>query len=384
LTFAIPFHGFETAITYGGYLQPLPQAAVKAAGDDFGRAPVGAGPYMIKEWRSGERIVLERNPYYTWGPSFTHGGPFYIQNIEVRYISDYNSILAGLEAGEIDYALVAAKDIQRIRDSGKFQVFESVQAGIDPYIVFNTSKAPFDDVKVRQAFNLAVDKQALIKTLMFGGAVEQPGPCSKTMVGCWSATQMDVGYGFDLEHAKKLMMEAGYTVGANGMLEKDGQPFKVTLLHGGNSGLAEVLQQQYKALGVDLTIQSGETAAQFDQLRTGEYQMAITGLSYPTTDQEVTQFSSEFGSNNFGFYNDPLLDELAMGIIVTMDPAENAKAQQALEQYIIDQAYIVPLYAPIQYIVISNRVKGIVFSEKVSIAAGLTQVYLDDAWIEEE
>jgi len=385
LTFAVPFYGFGTAITNGGYLQPVPQAAVEANPEAFGKSPIGAGPYILKEWVTGEKIVLERNPNFTWDAAFTHGGPYYIQNIEVRYIPEYTTIVAGLEAGEIDYAVIQAKDVQRIKDTGKFQVYESIQAGVSPYISLNTSVAPFDDLKVRQAFNHAVDKETLIKVAALGAGVIQDGSCSSTQFGCWSATQEDFGYDFDLEKAKQLMQAAGYTAGANGILEKDGAPLKLTLLTDAvRVKVAEVLQKQYQALGVEIEIQTVEGSIMFDTLRSGDYQIALNGVTYPTTDLEMAMFHSEFGAYNFGFYTDSALDDLVMGIIVTMDPAANAEAQQALEQHIMEQAYIVPLYSPVQYIAVSNRVKGSVFSEKVSLAAGLTQLYLNDAWLEEK
>jgi len=385
LTFAVPFYGFSTAITNGGYLQPVPQKTLEANAEAFGKAPIGAGPYTLKELVTGEKIVLERNPNFKWDAAFTHGGPYYIQNIEVRYIPEYTTIVAGLEAGEIDYAVIQAKDVQRIKDTGNFQVYESVQAGVNPYISLNTSKAPFDDVKVRQAFNYAVDKETLIKVAALGAGVAQNGPCSRTQVGCWSAEQKDFGYGFDLAKAKALMQEAGYTAGADGKLSKDGAPLKLTLLTDANRvKIAEVLQKQYQALGVEIEIQTVEGSIMFDTLRSGDYQIALNGVTYPTTDLEMAMFHSEFGAYNFGFYTDSALDDLVMGIIVTMDPAANAEAQQALEQHIMEQAYIVPLYSPVQYIAVSNRVKGSVFSEKVSLAAGLTQLYLNDAWLEEK
>lgn len=385
LTFAVPFFGFGTAITNGGYLQPVPQAAVEADPEAFGKSPIGAGPYILKEWVTGEKIVLERNPNFAWDAAFTHGGPYYIENIEVRYIPEYTTIVAGLEAGEIDYAVIQAKDVQRIKDTGNFQIYESVQAGVSPYLTLNTSKAPFDDINVRQAFNYAVDKETLIKVAALGAGVVQNGPCSSTQFGCWSAAQENFGYGFDLEKAKSLMGEAGYTAGADGVLEKDGEPLALTLLTDANRvKIAEFLQQQYQALGVKVEIQTVEGSIMFDTLRSGEYQIALNGITYPTTDLEMAMFHSEFGAYNFGFYNDPALDDLVMGIIVTMDPAANTEAQQALEQHITDQAYIVPLYSPVQYIAVSNRVKGTVFSEKVSLAAGLTQLYLNDAWLEEK
>src|SRR5207245_4417429 len=91
--------------------QPLEKAAVDKAGDQFSRMPLGVGPYKIVEWKTGERVVLERNPDFNWGPAFgANRGPWRIQTLEFRIIPEAATILSGLDSGEIDVASITGKD----------------------------------------------------------------------------------------------------------------------------------------------------------------------------------------------------------------------------------------------------------------------------------
>ncbi|MEM5776504.1 MAG: ABC transporter substrate-binding protein, partial [Anaerolineaceae bacterium] len=137
------------------YLQPLNQKAVEAAGETYGMGTtaVGVGPYMIKEWVQDEKIVLTRNPDYTWGPEFFEGannGPYYVENLEYRIVPDLATQLAGLEANELDYSGVEAKDLQTVKDTGFYQIFD-INQPVFNYVAFNMSNPKFTDLKVRQA-----------------------------------------------------------------------------------------------------------------------------------------------------------------------------------------------------------------------------------------
>ncbi len=122
---SILLHTLSDACYHG----PMPQAAVERMGDDFARNPISVGPFKFKEMVTGEKVVLERNPDYTWGPEWTRGGPPYIETVEFRIIPEYSTQLAGLEAGEVDRIFVENKDLERILNSGEFQVFQAFRKG---------------------------------------------------------------------------------------------------------------------------------------------------------------------------------------------------------------------------------------------------------------
>lgn len=385
LTLAAPHAPFLFSLCISGFYQPLSQAAVEAGGDDYGRNPVGVGPYKLKEWKTGEKITLERNPDYNWGPAYAHEGPYYIQEIEFRFIAEESTAMAGLETGEIDYAKVPADQLDQIANTGKFQIYESLVPGLSPYLLLNNSKPPFDDLKVRQALNLAVDRDVLVSVVAQGKAVAQYGPMSSSTFGYWSGIE-ELGYHFDQERAKTLLAEAGYTLNADGVLEKDGQPLVLPILVSSEGGetfvrTAEVLKEQYKAVGIQVEIEQVETATLMTDLATGNYTISMQDLNYPEADLLFLMYhSSMIGYVNMGFVNNPDLDAVLMQTRLATDPAARQEALTQAQKMITENAYVVPLFARKQFQAVANKVKGYVFSEKT---AGLYGGYLDDAYIVE-
>jgi peptide/nickel transport system substrate-binding protein len=206
------------------------------------------------------------------------------------------------------------------------------------------------------------------------------------MAGYWAGAE-DIGYGYDLDKAQSLLIEAGYTLDADGKWTKDGQPFQVTLHVGADSGThvktAQVLQQQFKAFGVEVTLESVEGISIWGFLAQNEYQFSVLGITYTSVDVIMGLFHSAYiGVFNMGGVNDPELDPLLEKTRATLDAAEQAKYVEQSHTRIIEQAYMIPLFAPKHFLALSHRIKGAVFSPKVTLAAGYTQIYLDDAYIE--
>jgi peptide/nickel transport system substrate-binding protein len=344
-------------------------------GDQFGRQPIGVGPWKFKEWRTGEKIVLERNPDYVWAPAYARQGPVYVDNLEFRFIPDTSIVLAGLEAGEIDYASVEPRHLDRLAD--QFTFFQAPHKGCVPCGAFNTSKPPFDDMRVRQAFNLAVDKDALIKVAAQGHAVPKYGPISHTVIGYWPGVE-EIGYKFDLARAKALMEEAGYTLGGDSIYEKNGEPFKVRMKFlGENVKVAEMLKEQYRALGVDVELEQGEFGVVYDQVTQGDYEFALFGYTWREGDVLwIIYHSQQIGILNLNQVNDPELDALLDASRTELDVEKRIELLGRAQERIVEQAYMLPLYTPFTFYALNNRVKGAEWSEITET------LYVHDAYIE--
>lgn len=357
------------------YRGPVPQAAVEKMGGQYGRAPVSTGPYKFKEWRTGDRITVEINPDYKWAPPFIKRGP-YIQTVEYRIIPDVATRVAGMEAGEIDLEIIQAKDLERLKATGRIHILEYLQAGGSPSMLFNCSKAPFDDVRVRQAFMYAIDKQNAIKAVVLGQAAEQNLPASATMTGWWAEGEKTLGYRFDLTKAKALMNEAGYTPGADGILQKDGKPLKVTLHTGIDPRLAEVLVEQYKALGAAVSIVSIEWGKALADIFAGNFDFCT--FSYLSSDFDLIVAgwgSKAINGIDLAKANDTALDPLLLATRTTVDPAKRQAAMETAQKYILDKVYIGPLYAPKVFWGVSNRVKNLTLSPVT------TEIWFHEAYI---
>ncbi len=321
LVFKEPFYPLLYNLSTA-WTQPLEQAAVERWGNDYGKHPVGVGPLKFKEWKAGEKIIFERNPDFTWGPYFTHPGPWYIGGLEFRVIPEYMTSIAGLEAGAVDYfPNLQANDFSLIQDTRGFQVFESLAQGLDPMVIFNSGKPPFDDIRVRQAFNLAVNRELIIQVVTLGNAVPQNGPLSPTQHGYWPGAEQ-IGYRYHPDQARALMAQAGYVPGKDGILVRDGKPLKVTLETVNIERYiktCEILQEELRALGVDLQIAAKEQSTIDQNLIAGDFKMSVGRTTHPEADHMYIIFSTN--SFNLGKVDDPILQDMLNKTRSTIDPA---------------------------------------------------------------
>lgn len=317
----------NSAFLYGLAMAPataVDQKAIEAAGDDYAFKPVGNGPYKLASYTQGDKLVLERNPNFTWAPPFIAAGGPYIDNVEFRIIPEYATQIAGLEAGEVtgmvqlDYA-----DLDRIKNDGNFDLLELPAQGVTPFIAFNLEKAPFNDVNVRKAFAMATNRDSLITLVLQGNGTPLYQPLTTATIGYNPALE-EKGIQFDLEGAKELMKQAGYTYGADGMLiTPEGQPFVLDFPVVGigiTPNLAQVLVSQYKDLGVTLNINLVDPGTFFPKALGGDYQITVVGMSYGDAEiLPITFISTNIGSLNISRTNDPALDELLNAIRAATD-----------------------------------------------------------------
>ncbi|MBM4420790.1 MAG: hypothetical protein FJ034_04245 [Chloroflexi bacterium] len=227
---------------------PSPTAVAKF-GKDFLRNPVGTGPFRFGEWSRDVQFVVVRNDDY-WGEKAM------LDKVTTRPFPDANARLVALEAGDLHYVGSLSVD-QRDRavKNESLAVREFTGLGVS-FIGMNVLKKPFDDVRVRQAINHAIDMDSVVKNIYGGAAESVKGPIPRSVVG-WSQTP---GFPYDPAKAKQLLAAAGL---ANG--------FSATYLSSDNytkdKELAQFIQQQLKEVGITLTLQQKEWAAYLQDLR---------------------------------------------------------------------------------------------------------------------
>lgn len=360
--------------------QPLSQRAIEEAGDDYTWNPVGVGPFMFEEYATGEKVVLVRNPDYDWAPDFLEPGPANIERLEYYIIPEYSTRIAGLEAGDLDYSDVGYQDLSRIEESNDFKILTSFQQGIWPFVAFNVSKAPFDDVLIRQAFNYAINRSALVTLMLQGNGDPLYGPITAGTFGYDSFVE-EIGYHYDLEKAKELMLEAGYTFDDEGMLlspQGEALVLDLPVRDEGRSKMGEILAEQLKQLGVTINIVVEDPGLNWERLIGGDYQITISGLGWPDAEMMYIAFHSSFlGVVNLSQINDPVLDELLLKTRTEIEAGSRQEAVNNAVEYIIEQAFISPVYSAKDYFSISNRVKNYIYSPTMG------NMWLTNAYIEE-
>lgn len=350
----------------GALLSPVSVAAAEEMGADFGQTPVGTGPWIIEEWRTGDRITLRRNPDYNWGPDYFHEGPAYIETIVFQSIIEEASRVAAFETGETHQLSLPAIDIPRMLESGEFNVVDYLRLGV-VFIEFNIEAAPFDDILVRQALNHAVEPNDVLSAALedYGQVVH--GFLPPSIFGYWDGIE-DYAYDYDVDRAGELLDEAGWTMGDNGIREKDGEPLSFTLLNLPTDAwgrAAQVVQSQLRDVGVEMEIQQMEFATLLDEAAAGNHQAEMMGYTGSDPDIAFTWFhSSNAGSGlNMSHIKDPELDEMIETARVTMDLDERAEQYAEIQRFIVDQALWIPLWADEYYIAFNKALKNASFHD---------------------
>jgi peptide/nickel transport system substrate-binding protein len=272
----------------GSWAVILNQEAVDKAGKDYGvSAADGTGPFKFVSWTRNQKLVLARNDAYTWGsPMFQNAGPAYVDGLEIRIIPEDNTRLAEFQAGNVHLVQdVPPGDVERLNQTPGVSVIKYDQLQTT-YLGLNTAKPPFDDPRVRQAINFAVNRDEIVTGANFG-----LGTAARTMLTSdtpffWKGADQ-VAPTFDLAKAGSLLDEAGWKLGAAGMREKAGQQLVLPLwvINDSTSVLqAQILEQQLAKVGIKVDTKQYEQTAWFAAARSGEQVGFIIGIFFENPD----------------------------------------------------------------------------------------------------
>ncbi|SDL05276.1 glutathione ABC transporter substrate-binding protein [Natronincola ferrireducens] len=273
------------------------EKAIVEAGDAAGQKPVGTGPYKFSKWATGDRIELTRNDEY-WGEKAK------IKDIVIRTIPETASRTIELETGGIDVAIdVLPNDISRIEENPNTSISRSPDFSTN-FIVLTCTQGPLQDVRVRQAINMAVNTDAIINVVYQGTGTKGSGPMSPTI---WAHNSNIPQYEYNVEKAKQLLADAGYA---------DGMKLSITTSdHQQRVDTCEMLQNQLKAVGIDLEISVMEWGAFLEKVYAGSLEMFALGWSAATGDPDYALYSQYHSSNhgesgNMAFYTNEDVDAL--------------------------------------------------------------------------
>ena len=356
-----------------GYMAPMSQRAVEELGAEYELNPVGTGPYKVVEVRPGEGVAMERWDDYNWGPEFFDGantGPYNFDRIEFSILPEEATRIAALESGDIDYVngISNPLDVAILEAAGV--TVQQAPFGQVRMIYIQNHVPPFDDALVRQALNYAVNREEITQIVTDGADQISRGPISPGMLGYDPAIEEQCGYHFDLDRAKELMQEAGYTYGDDGMLiTPDGEPFSLTLIgEPVDSGTAymEVLQSMWRELGLDITLESTEPSILYPRLTERDYQMGYGRRGgWTSYDYLYAIYHSSTGRDLPGSMrsavNDPTTDAfLEKNRALAMDNPDLQGSINELYCHIAEQAYSVWISDGVFRPSIGPRVMGFV------------------------
>ncbi|HEY2387198.1 MAG TPA: ABC transporter substrate-binding protein [Candidatus Binatia bacterium] len=339
----------------------VPVERARALGDDFTTQPLGSGPFVLREWRRGERIVLARNPRYRIADRPYLDGV--VQQVGV------NPELSWLmfESGELDVSGIPPADFPSVmRDPARAALTVHATALDTMFVGLNCEMPPLDDRRVRQAINYAVDKAGVI-ALLNGRGVEAHGIVPPNMPGY----HVDLaGYPHDTEKARALLAAAGHADGFTTEIWTQGTDTDLKI--------AQKIQQDLAKLGVGLEIKSVAWSSFLEAIRQPKT-VPVFDLGWSADFPDPSNFLDVLfhsgGANNHSFYANAELDRLLERARTMRDERARFVVDAEAERIIVDDAPILFLYHPITYVMHDRRVHD--YTIHPLLPSRLTDVWLE-------
>jgi oligopeptide transport system substrate-binding protein len=319
---------------------------------DWYRQPNGTGPYRLIEWKSFKSIVYEANAdFYLGKPSI----PYVV-------IQLYNGVGSRLyESNEIDMTGIGGYDADRFLDPTE-PLHRELVSGVNlctGYVVFDTTRPPFDDVNVRKAFTMAFDRQKFIDVVMRGKSLPAKGLYPPALPGFNLNLK---GLAYDPAQARELLKQSKYggPAGLPPIVFTDGGTG--TYVSPDVAAMAEMWQQN---LGVTITVENIEPNFYLDQIYAGNHgQMFSSGwcADYPDPENFADVLFHTGSSQNNGGYSNPQLDTLLEQARIEQDVTQRIAMYQQAEQIIVDDAPVLFTTHSLSYELVKPYVKGYVFT----------------------
>ncbi len=358
----------------------LPKHALEGVGDpansDFARAPLGNGPFKFEEWVPGDHITVVANPNCAIQPK--------VEKIIFKFVPDVNTLVAMIRTGDVDVAYdlgeAQASEIQAIDG---VELVSVPGVNIERYY-FNMRDPKdlskphplFSDINVRKAICMAMDRFTASETVLQGFGKPAVTEVDNTP---WSNTDLQP-VPYDPEEAKKLLDEAGWTVGADGIREKDG--VKLSFRHSTTAGnqtrenLQLLFQQNLKDIGVEMIIDNSPAATLFGGCANsgvfGSGNFDMLGFANKPTGIDLAVEWSDFfvssaikdcatnpaGTNAWGFSDEAVDVEFAK-VLSELDPDKRLTAIKNVQKLIYDQYQVLYVYDRLDNYAVSDGVTGV-------------------------
>jgi len=339
---------FIMAHSAGAIVSP---AAHQKWGKDLALHPVGTGPFKFVEWMKGDHVTMERNDGY-WG-----GAPN-LDRVVVKTVREDQARVLMLESGDADLIVnIPTEEIPRLRKDARFTI-ESSPTARALFIAINVKKKPFDDVRVRQALNYAVNRDAIVKELFQNNAQVVASHVSPLQNGYAQLA----GYPYDPKKSKELLAQAGQPALKVKLWSPKGRFVK-------DYELAQAVQQDLAAVGVEATLSTMEWGAYLAATKTPAEQtpreLFLLGWSPSTGEARWGTFpilhSSQLApkGDNRGFFVSRGLDEaIDKATLATTDQARLGALREA-QQIAIKEAPYIFLISPNMIVGTSKKVRGV-------------------------
>lgn len=351
-------------------------------------SPVGTGPFIVKKWDRQQSITLVRNNDYNSPPAdAAHTGPAYLKSIEWRFLPDSASRYAALQAGTVNVIDNAQPDaIAAAQKTKNLQHVDAPRPGASNRIELNSSIAPFNDEKVREAFIRSAQVNPAVKSLFFGTAKRSYSALSSVEALGYSESAI---FGYSQSDAAKLLDEAGWTEkNTDGYRVKDGKVLELSFPVSTNQSipaeqsLFEQLQATTKEAGFKIDLHPLDLSSWYGALGKNDYNLVSAPYTKVGPDVLRILFDSD-GTvpapsgyfANHAQIKDPALDVLLVKASESSNATERADLYTQAQKIVLEGFYILPLYDQQNHYLLGSTVAGFRALPSVSTPA------LYDTWL---
>ncbi len=325
---------------------------------DYNRSPLGTGPYRVAEWTSGDHILLERVPHYWRGDAFPK-----IRRLLFKFIPNTNTRINQIKSGEVHVVPLVPWDKDRELVGRPGIIVHRTAGNAYEHVTLNERQVrAFADERVRRALMLAVDRELLTKTILDGLAAVAIGPIQPVS---WAYTDRVTRYPFAPVRARALLDDAGWKPGASGIRERDGRPLAFTLItqagYAIRENVAQVLQQQWRDVGVDVRVELHDGTALSAIWFDGRFDAMLHWWQMPADPELTTFFAADRtppAGRNINYYRNDELTRLVYAADRTVDRAERTRLLQQAQAIIADAVPEIPLYTVTRLDVVPATLQG--------------------------
>ncbi len=338
------------AVLGSTYAAPVEVGAAEEMGEEmFNREAVGSGPFFVTEWMDGSHILMERNEdYKDFLPFVDNNGPFHFSEVMVRFIPEAFTRVEELRAGNVDMITdVPAEALDELRGDPDVEVQEYLNSNVR-HMQMNLDRFPFGDKAVREAVALALDRGELQSGV--GGVIEPVhGLIGPAMLNHDPDAEARFAqqWSNDVDRARGLLEDAGWTEGSDGIMTKDGERLTFTLVFAGDNPIdsraAPIIQDQLLRVGMDADLREYETAYTRELIRDADFDMILRNWSW--IDPGGVWYYGLHSSASLAPWSAPDLDEMLDQVLYIAEEDERVAMWTQISERVWEDVPIVPLWS---------------------------------------
>ncbi|MCA1177999.1 MULTISPECIES: TIGR04028 family ABC transporter substrate-binding protein [unclassified Pantoea] len=386
--FKKPSPGFlQGTATIGSGLVSL--STLQRSFDQLGDARhiIGSGPFVVSDEKLGREVDLTARKDYQWGPkNIAQPGPANLDGIKIIVTPEDSVRIGALLAGQADFIRQVQAYDEKQAQQQNFPIYAAPTRGVNDSISFRPDNALVSDLKVRQALLHATNAQQVVQTLFSPNYPQATSVIANSAAGYVNLADK---LKYDPTLAKQLLDEAGWKVGSDGIREKEGKKLALAIYESlpqpQNKEVLQLVAQQWRQVGVALAVKAGDAgSATLDNLDPLKTPLNVTEVGradpdvikssfYPTNRNALLQKGGS--SDKVQSFRDDKLNALLVDISAEVDPAKRLALTGDVQRYLLDQAYVIPIFEEPQVFAGAPWFKGVSFE-----AVGRPSFY--GAWLE--